>query len=156
SRYYIPEMLLTLLTSAAIVCGYRYARSGKSAWAVAAGACAGLMFITKETAVIPAACMLMAFAVVSPRPSFRIRHLASGVAAAVLIPAAAIGFRNGWHAAMFYSQRAIHPAAHSHSPQYYLSLLLWSHAAGGPVWTEGLIVVLAAIGLAIAFRWKTP
>ena len=62
SRYYIPEMLLTTLTCGVIVCGYRYARSGKAAWAIAAGACAGLMFITKETAGIAIACMLLALA----------------------------------------------------------------------------------------------
>ncbi len=39
SRYYIPEMLLTVLTLAAIVCGYRYARNGAGAGAMAAGVC---------------------------------------------------------------------------------------------------------------------
>jgi len=36
SRLLHPEMLLTTLTCAAIVCGYRYARSGEAVWAIAA------------------------------------------------------------------------------------------------------------------------
>jgi len=52
SRYYIHETLLVFLTLAAIGAGWRYARSGKLAWCLVAGACLGLMQATKETCVL--------------------------------------------------------------------------------------------------------
>jgi uncharacterized protein (TIGR03663 family) len=137
SRYYIPEMLLTTLTGALIVCGYRYARAGKAAWAIAAGGCAGLMFITKETAVIAVACMLVALAAtVRRKPSVTWPVVAAG-AIAILIPVAALGFTDGWRALMSYWQRGIHGSMHRHAWDYYLGLL---------VRNEGVIVAAAAVG----------
>ncbi len=52
SRYYIQEMLLVCFTFGVILCGYRYARTRALPWALAAGACVGLMHATKETAVV--------------------------------------------------------------------------------------------------------
>ena len=52
SRYYIHETLLAFFTLAAIACGWRYVRSGRVAWCLAAGAMLGLMQATKETAAI--------------------------------------------------------------------------------------------------------
>lgn len=52
SRYYIQEMLLVLFTLAAILAGWRYARTRRIGWAILAGACLGLMHATKETAVV--------------------------------------------------------------------------------------------------------
>jgi predicted membrane-bound mannosyltransferase len=145
SRYYIPEMLLTTLTAAVIVCGYRYARSTKAAWAIAAGACAGLMFITKETAGIAVACMLLALAAtVRRRPSLTWPVAAAG-AIAILIPVATLGFTNGWRALMSYWQRGIHSSMHRHAWDYYLELL---------VRREGLIVAAAIVGILIAATRK--
>jgi predicted membrane-bound mannosyltransferase len=137
SRYYIPEMLLTTLTCAVIVCGYRYGRSGKAAWAIAAGACAGLMFITKETAGIAVASMLVALAcTVRRKPSITWPVMAAG-AIAILIPLATLGCTDGWRALMAYWQRGIHGSMHRHAWDYYLGLL---------VRNEGLIVAAAVVG----------
>ena len=54
-RYYIHETLLVFFTFAAMVCGWRFFDSRKTRWAVAAGACMGLMWATKETWIIPMA-----------------------------------------------------------------------------------------------------
>jgi uncharacterized protein (TIGR03663 family) len=59
SRYYVQEMLLVFFTAGAIACGWRWWRSrgivGAIGWAIAAGACVGLMHATKETWVLAAA-----------------------------------------------------------------------------------------------------
>jgi uncharacterized protein (TIGR03663 family) len=137
SRYYIPEMLLTTLTCGVIVCGYRYARAGKAAWAIAAGACAGLMFITKETAGIAIACMLLALAATIRRKPSVTWPVVAAVAIAILIPVATLGFTDGWRALMSYWQRGIHGSMHRHAWDYYLVLLVRS---------EGVIIAAAVIG----------
>src|SRR5207249_2852471 len=43
---------------------------------------------------------------------------------------------------------------HNHPWYYYLSILIWSHRASGPVWSEGLIIGLAMFGGISAFRQK--
>jgi uncharacterized protein (TIGR03663 family) len=49
SRYYIHETLLVFFTLCAILSGWRYLRSGRLAWCLAAGVSIGLMQATKET-----------------------------------------------------------------------------------------------------------
>ena len=63
SRYFIMEVPLVLFTFLLIAGGYRYARSGHLAWAVFAGAAAGLMYATKETWVLAIAAMTVALVV---------------------------------------------------------------------------------------------
>jgi uncharacterized protein (TIGR03663 family) len=155
SRYYIPEMLLTTLTLAAIVCGYRYSRSGAGAWAIAAGVSMGLMFVTKETAAIDALCMLIALAVTIRQKPARLWHWLAAAGIATLIPIAALGLANCWRAAMSYSERGLHAAAHHHPWYYYLSLVGWQHLYGGPVWTGGLILVLALAEIAVVASRRT-
>jgi uncharacterized protein (TIGR03663 family) len=60
SRYYIMEVPLVLFTFLLIAAGYRYARGGHLAWALLAGAAAGLMYATKETWVFAIAAMAVA------------------------------------------------------------------------------------------------
>ncbi len=52
SRYYIQETLLAFFAFALIACGWRYVRSRRVGWLLAAGAAAGLMHATKETCII--------------------------------------------------------------------------------------------------------
>lgn len=52
SRYYIQEMLLVFFTFGALIALWRFAASRRTAWAIAAGTCLGLMFATKETCII--------------------------------------------------------------------------------------------------------
>jgi len=52
SRYYVPETPLVSLNALALAAGWRYAQTKRLVWAIAAGAALGLMYATKETAVI--------------------------------------------------------------------------------------------------------
>jgi len=60
SRYYIHEMLLVFLTFCAMLAVFAYVRRPSAARAVVAGALFGLMYATKETWILAAACMLVA------------------------------------------------------------------------------------------------
>ena len=62
SRYYIQEMLLVFFTFLAIAAAWRYQRTRKLGWALAAGAALGLMHATKETCVLAYVAMLVALA----------------------------------------------------------------------------------------------
>src|SRR5205823_13572393 len=52
SRTFIQEVPLAFFTLAALACAWRYHRSGRTAWLVAAAISAGLMIATKETALL--------------------------------------------------------------------------------------------------------
>ena len=54
SRYYIQETLLVFFTLAAVGCGWRYLRTHRLGWIVAAGASVGMMHATKETWILSA------------------------------------------------------------------------------------------------------
>ena len=60
SRYYIHEVLLVLLSFGALLCLFGYWRRKRAVWAAGAGALAGLMYATKETAILPVAAMALA------------------------------------------------------------------------------------------------
>ena len=60
SRYYIQETLLVFFTLAAIGCGWRYVRTRRLAWILAAGAAVGMMHATKETWILSAAAAVAA------------------------------------------------------------------------------------------------
>jgi len=173
SRYYIQEMSLVCFTFGVIVCGYRYVRTRSFLWAVAAGACAGLMHATKETAVIAFGSMGLALVVVSLIPSdegrsirqtlagIRWLHILPAVATAVVVSALLfsvflsrpVGIIDSYRTYATYLGRAGgQESAHVHPWYYYLQILLYVRYGDGPVWTEGWIVVLALIGLVAAIR----
>jgi len=60
SRYFIHETLLVLFTFGALLALWTYLRRPSVGWALAVGAMLGLMFATKETWIIAAACMCAA------------------------------------------------------------------------------------------------
>lgn len=53
-----------------------------------------------------------------------------------------------------YAARGTTNIAHAHPWHYYLGMLLWTHAAPGPVWSEALILGLGAIGLIAALTGR--
>jgi uncharacterized protein (TIGR03663 family) len=173
SRYYIQEIPLAFFTLGAIACGWRYARGGRPVWLLAAGLCAGLMAASKETAVVSIVAAGLAIALTAAytrRVDGRALDLgrlrngkALGMAALIAVLVAALlvtGTLSHPGAVVDYFRsyapwmhRAHGTELHRHPTAYYLSLLI-GHLRGsherGPVWSEGLIVGLAAVGLIVA------
>ncbi len=173
SRYYIQEMLLVCFTFGAIVSGYRYAKSARKRWAVATGVFVGLMHATKETCIMALAAMVLAVSLLilarlwkgwpvrSAVGIVKGRHLVWGLIAAVVVSAAFYsGFSRHWQGitesyltyATYFSRAGGQDTVHVHPWFYYLQILTFSKIGDGPIWTEALILVLAAIGFAAALR----
>jgi uncharacterized protein (TIGR03663 family) len=174
SRYYIQEMLLVFFTFVVIASGWRYARTRRRGWLLAAGAFAGLMFATKETWVVAAAAMVVALAAtllwgrwvcretVSLRPflgGWRLVDgiLAAGVVAVVLLSSFFTNARGPLDSVLAYGlylTRAGGAGLHDNPGCFYLGMLADSRtvtgAAAGPWWSEGLILGLAAVGVVAA------
>ena len=163
SRYYIQEMLLAFFALGAIGCGWRYVCSRRAAWALLCGACLGLMHATKETCVISYGCMALALAgVVLTRGRVRLGIKPSVVVAAagVAVLASAL-FLSGFFTNLrgpldsilayeAYINRAAGGEAHVHPWYFYVRMLAFTQYVPGPWWSEGLILVLAAVGVVAA------
>lgn len=168
SRYYIQEMLLVVFTFALIVCGWRYVRTRSPAWAILAGLSMGLMHATKETDVIAWFAMVIALAgtlawgrwidrkPVNIRPWLNWRvlglSLLAGLAVAFVLLSGCFTHLRGPLDSVFtygsYLHRSGGAGIHDQPWDFYLQTLLYTHLARGPVWTEGLILGLAGVGLA--------
>jgi uncharacterized protein (TIGR03663 family) len=173
-RFYIQESLFVFFTLAFLIALGRYASQPRSAWAVCAGGFAGLAYATKETSliVLPAALTAVVLARVwtgrsgaggggasMVSPGARAVHVMTGVAAALGVslvfyssflthPAA---FLESIRAFSIYLARGVGPGPHAQPWDYYLRLLAYS-GSGGLIWTEGLVLVLALIGMVAAVR----
>ncbi len=170
SRYYIQEMLLACFTLGLLVCGYRYARTRSLPWVLAAGAFAGLMHATKETAIIAFGAMGLALGVTVLLQSGQRRrmlagvnwlHILFGIAAAVVVSALMYsvflrrpeGILDSYRTyGIYFSRAGGENTAHVHPWHYYLQMLLYARYFNGPIWTEAWIVVLAVVGLIGAVR----
>jgi uncharacterized protein (TIGR03663 family) len=170
SRMFIHEALLACFTLAFVTAVGRIATGTERRWWLLAGIAAGFAMATKETAVIvlPAAilaCAIAWWSMASVRFPYAQRRWAGPVAASVLAAAAvaAVFFSSFFSApaAMFepfrgartYLARGINPVSHAHPWHYYLRLLSYT-SSGGLRWTEGVIVALAVVGGALA--WRRP
>ncbi len=172
SRYYIQEMLLVCFTFGAIVCGYRYAQSKSIIWALCTGVFLGLMHATKETCVIAFGSMLVALLItlalshrqrsadIDAAKPIKVSQLIAGFLAAVVVSALfyssffsnPAGFVDSLQTYGNYFSRVGHNAIHIHPWHYYLKMLIYSRYNGGPIWSEGFIIVLALIGVVVAIR----
>jgi uncharacterized protein (TIGR03663 family) len=180
SRYFIQETLLVFFTLAALGCLWRWVRTRRAAWLVAGGAAVGLVHSTKETWILAAVAMAVAALLARlmgrtggglERRPLREYFRPAPVALAALVAAAVAvvlyttlftygpGERFGWFTGPLNSvltyrymltERAGGADLHAHPWHFYLSRLLWFHDGPGPVWTEGLIVGLAAVGFVAA------
>ena len=182
SGYYIQEMLLVCFSLGAIGCGWRYVRSRSIGWAIATGASLGLMHATKETCVIAMGAMVLGLVVVrvwsrgeaareaakpqagatAIRTSIHIlMAVATGVVVSVVFYSSFFTHGSGvWdsvRALGTYLSRAGgvgSAAGHEHLWHYYLGMLAFFRHGGGPVWSEGMILVLAVVGVVAAVRGK--
>ena len=172
SRMYIQESMFAGFTLAFAIALGRVATGGGLAWSTLAGVAAGLAVATKETSVIvlPAALVACAIAWWSLGPG-RPRIPAAGGrwgSSAVVGLTAAAGVAALFYSSFFadpggvlgplraagtYLDRGVDAGTHAHPWHYYLGLLAYS-SSGGLTWTEGLVLVLAAVGAVTA--WAPP
>ncbi len=174
SRMYIQEALFTCFTLAFLAGVGRVATGGGLTWFVLAGAAAGLAAATKETAVIVLPVALVASAIAArslgtatlPRPLAdpgRRRAALASVALAACVAglfyssflSAPGSLLEPFRGAGTYLDRGVNPADHAHPWSYYLRLLAYS-SSQGVTWSEGLVLVLAALGGATAWHRTTP
>ena len=166
SRYFIHETLLVVFSFGALLAACRYLRAPGAGPALLAGASAGLMLATKETAPLALGCMLLALALThlvarwrgeSPPPIRSVvsgRHVLLALLAAVVVSATLFssflghprGIVDAARAYGLYLDRAGAATWHFHPWPYYLGLLIHFPSSGTPFWTEGLILVLAMVG----------
>ena len=183
SRYYIQEMLLVFFTFGLIVSAWRYARTQVPGWLLAAGAFGGLMAATKETWILAAAAMAAGLVLAtlwtrrvdgapeSARPRLRWWAAPAAVLGGALVAALFYssfftnweGLRDAFRAYGNYFYRAAGAGVagiHDHPWHYYLAMLLNSRwitgCIGGPWWSEGIILVLALVGIGAALRPRGP
>jgi uncharacterized protein (TIGR03663 family) len=170
SRYYIQEMLLVCFTFGVITCGYHYIQSKSTKWALPTGVFLGLCHATKETSIIAFGCMLLAIlltlllyrwqrgSALDIKRIVKPWHVAAAAATAVVVSALFYssflgnveGILDSLRAYATYFSRAGENDLHIHPWYYYLKMLIYSRYAGGPAWSEGLIVILAVAGFVIA------
>jgi uncharacterized protein (TIGR03663 family) len=174
SRMYIQESMFACFTlTFAIAIGRAMTERG-GWWPVLAGIAAGLAAATKETSVIVlpaslAACALAWWSLGPTRSSFATANarwrraalvsVATGAGIASLFYSSFLAHPGGvlepLRATDTYFQRGVDPAGHVHPRHYYLGLLAWS-SSGGLVWTEAVVLVLAAVGAVTAWTPLDP
>lgn len=168
SRYFIHEMLLVFFTALTISAGWRYHQTRLLRWAVVVGAGLGLMFATKETFVLALAAMAAAVAIqyfwktsavpAVPGKSWDPRHFALGILAALLVWLLLFSsFFTNWNGLVDsvltylpWLKRAGGHSPHLHPWSFYLERLAWFQPARSPVWSEGLILLLALLGTGVS------
>lgn len=156
SRYFIQESLLLAFTLGAFCSVMRWWRSGRLGWALAAGACAGLMQATKASAplFLLAALAGLALARPVPRPPAPIgKHLLYSLLMAVFVAglfyssfgAHFAGLGAAWDTYTTFGKRlAAGLTGHEKPWWYYLSLFGWRQEGG--VTTHQLGISLLALG----------
>lgn len=168
SRYYIQEMLLVLWVLLTLGCAWRYTRNRRLGWAIATGLAVGLTHATKETCIVLWFAMVVAvigawlWGRLGRGPIWKWRRhlrpwpLLAGAIAAALVSALLfsdlfrrpVAILDSVTTYANYFQRSGGAGRHEWPWWYYLRELGWFQADGGPVWTEGLILLLALIGAA--------
>ena len=172
SRYYIHEIPLVFFTLLVMAAGWRYCRQPGWKWVLLLGVGAGMMYATKETFIISLGAMALAlllvwiWGIVMDGYSFAwrdaLRPLHVVVALVVALGVGTLFFTSFFtHAGgpldsvrtyLPWFGRAQGNSPHLHPWYYYLDLLAWRRAGRGPVWSESMILILAAIGFAVSLR----
>ncbi|MCF7957098.1 MAG: TIGR03663 family protein [Phycisphaerae bacterium] len=174
SRYYIQEMLLVCFTFAMICCAYHAIRSKQLAWAIWTGIFAGLMHATKETCIIAFGAMTLAFAftlllqgkttALKQLRQFKWWHLAVAFIAMAVVSVTFFssfftnlpGIADSIRTYTTYLDRAGNNHIHDHPWWFYFHRLIAFKLpnAPGPLWTEAIVVILAAVGFFVAITRK--
>ncbi len=175
SRYYIHEMLLVVFTFGVLIFGYRFLRFRSLPAALMLGLFTGLMVATKETWIIAAGSIVGAWVLtvmVGKKRPFGVKEffkptlswkfvVSAGVAMVTAVSLFSSFFQNpkGILDSILtyevYFNRADGVQIHEHPWNYYLSLLSFYQFDKGPVFTEGLILALAAFGFGVGLSGRS-
>jgi uncharacterized protein (TIGR03663 family) len=167
SRDYIHETLLIFFTALMGIAWWRHNRKGRFGWCVLAGAGLGLMWATKETFVFPILSMALAVFCAAGWAKWFGNPLTEQARCPLKSTAVTLGIAV-IVALLFFSSffthlagipgaittygpwlgRTVDVSPHDHPWNFYFKRLLFYHANGGPIWSEGLIVLLAILGFA--------
>ncbi len=173
SRFYIQESVFVWFSIAFLIALGRYVQRPGAAAAIWAGVFAGLAYATKETSAIVLVAAIVAAAVaqrwtaapdgrgtaVLPAASrARAGQMIAGLTAALAVAwvfyssffTYPSGLFESFKAFSVYAERGVASGPHVQGWDYYLRLLSFS-SSGGLVWTEGLVLVLALVGIVAAF-----
>ncbi len=176
-RFYIQESLFAFFALAFLIAVGRFVERPRAATAAWAGIWAGLAYSTKETSLIVlpavAAAAILARAVTpaaaadgkADRPvTAKTWGAYAAVAAAAAVAIAFVfyssffkhpaGLLESFRAFGIYVDRGVGAGPHAEPFGYYARLLSYS-SSGGLVWTEGLVLGLACVGIVASAR-KTP
>jgi uncharacterized protein (TIGR03663 family) len=168
SRFYIQEILLVFFTLVTLAAAWRFMESDSVGWSIICGAGAGLMFATKETAVISFAAMLGSLVVcmlIARQKTVPVKGLIYAAASAAVIwfvlfssflsnqdgPLESIVAFKG-----YLTRGAGVDTDHVHPWSYYLTMLTRYRVDGGPVWSEALIFGLGLTGCLAVVLKKVP
>jgi uncharacterized protein (TIGR03663 family) len=173
SRFYIHESLFAFFALALLVSVWRYSERLTSRGAFATGLSAGLLFATKETSVIilaaVAVSLVLAFVLQKKTvwtPGVRLKtngeHIVIAVVtflavALVLFSSLGNNLKGPLDAVLAfktYFAKAGAAGVHAHPWSYYLGVLAFSKS-GGLVWSEGLVFVLAFVGIGTAIARRS-
>ncbi|MCH8327711.1 MAG: TIGR03663 family protein [Candidatus Marinimicrobia bacterium] len=166
SRYYIMETLLLFFLLGLTVSIMRYLTEPSTRWMATGSACLGLMFATKETALLLAVAaglgaalaigtspgrqeLLMRLRAAIPRWHLPAAALISATVFATFISSFWASPENiGAYLSSFgsYVQRGLADQVHVQPWYYYGKLLIYSRWGDGPVWTDILTLALAILG----------
>ncbi|HKS36695.1 MAG TPA: flippase activity-associated protein Agl23, partial [Verrucomicrobiae bacterium] len=175
SRYFIHEMLLVFFTGLLVATGWRYWSTRRIRWCLLAGASLGLMHATKETFVLAAAALAGALVCtfawgrcfdgrkveIRIKQGVNVKHVVAAPAVAVLVSVIffssfftnASGPLDSVRTYLPWLSRAGGNSPHNHPWYFYLQRLAFFRSGNGPIWSEGLILLLAGIGL-ISALWR--
>lgn len=164
SRDYIQEIVLVFFLMAFLAASWGYLRRPGPGRAFLAGLLAGGMIATKETALISIGAASVAALFIRPQKTLTNRsiaagHLLAGLGGALVVIALLYtsfgrniaGMSDALHSVRHYLARA-GGSGHSQPWYAYLRMLAWYRVGSGPIWSEALVLVLAAIGAVAAIR----
>ena len=178
SRYYIQEMLLVFFSFAFCFLCWRALAGRNRKWSLLAGFAAGMMYATKETAIITWGVMVLAY--FAMQWSLQSKYITSrthvlffdpvnliyGVGMAMLVSllclssflANPMGALDAIISFIIYIPRGLsgsgNESVYHHWPFYYYLRILLCSPSGSFVWTEGAIYILSIIAFIITWKRK--
>ncbi|MDF7823092.1 TIGR03663 family protein [Pontiellaceae bacterium B12227] len=168
SRFYIQEILLVAFTLLAIGSGWLSVQSGSRRWAMLCGVALGLMFATKETAVISYAAMIGSIIICAflahirhfPLKNIGLALLFAGVIAFVLFSSFFTNMDGPLESILafkgYVSRGSGIETDHVQPWNYFLRILTVYRFDGGPRWSEGLAFGLGLVGCGAIVLKKIP